>query len=204
MRDLSIRGAGDILGSEQAGFVDTIGIEMFIDMLNNEIKLLKGEKIEEKNMDSQPLIEVETSIDDNYVQDEELKIEIHQKINNIDSYEKLNQTKIELEDRFGSISDAMLIYMYEEWFEKMASSIGIKKVKQTKNFIEITLPKNLTENIDGQHLFLEANKITKMFRFALKEEQLVIILDTVKLEKHFIYYLIELMEVINKAINKKS
>ena len=98
----------------------------------------------------------------------------------------------------------MLIYMYEEWFEKMASSIGIKKVKQTKNFIEITLPKNLTENIDGQLLFLEANKITKMFRFALKEEQLVIILDTVKLEKHFIYYLIELMEVINKAINKKS
>lgn len=204
MRDLSIRGAGDILGSEQAGFVDTIGIEMFIDMLNNEIKLLKGEKVEEKNMDTQPLLEVETSIDDSYVQDEELKIEIHQKINEIDSYEKLQQTKTELEDRFGNINDAMLIYMYEEWFEKMATSIGIKKVKQTKNFIEITLPIELTNKIDGQLLFLEANKITKMFRFALKESSLVITLDTVKLEKHFIYYLIELMEVINKAINKKS
>ena len=200
MRDLSIRGAGDILGSEQAGFVDTIGIEMFLDMLNNEIKILKGEKIEDKNIESQPLLEVETTIDDNYVKDEELKIEIHQKINDIDSYETLMKTKQELEDRFGNISETMLIYMYEEWFEKMASNIGIKQVKQTKNFIEITLPIELTEKINGQLLFIEASKITRMFRFSLREQKLIITLDTVKLDKHFIYYLIELMEVINKSL----
>ena len=201
MRDLSIRGAGDILGSEQAGFVDTIGIEMFLDMLNNEIKVLKGEKIEDKNIDNQPLIEVETTIDDNYVKDEELKIEIHKKINEIDSYETLMKTKQELEDRFGNISETMLIYMYEEWFEKMASNIGIKQVKQTKNFIEITLPIELTQKINGQLLFIEASKITRMFRFSLKEKKLVITLDTVKLDKHFIYYLIELMEVITKSLS---
>jgi len=199
MRDLSIRGAGDILGSEQAGFVDTIGIEMFLDMLNNEIKVLKGEKIEEKNIETQPLLEVETSIDDNYVKDEELKIEIHKKINEIDSYEKLVTIKSELEDRFGTISESILIYMYEEWFEKMASSIGIKDVKQTKNFIEITLPQSLTEKINGEYLFLEASRITRMFRFSLKNKALVITLDTVKLEKHFVYYLIELMEIISKS-----
>ena len=47
-RDLSIRGAGDILGAEQAGFIDAVGIELYMKMLNNEIKILKGEKIEEE------------------------------------------------------------------------------------------------------------------------------------------------------------
>ena len=46
-RDLSIRGAGDILGAEQAGFIDAVGIELYMKMLNNEIKILKGEKVEE-------------------------------------------------------------------------------------------------------------------------------------------------------------
>ena len=200
MRDLSIRGAGDILGSEQAGFIDTIGIEMFMEMLSNEIKVLKGEKVEEKNIEAQPLLDVETAIDDNYVKEEELKIEIHKKINGIDSYEKLHQIKQELEDRFGNISETLLIYMYEEWFEKMATKIGIKQVKQTKNFIEITIPPNLTEKVDGQLLFIEASKISRMFRFSLRGKQLIITLDTVKLEKHFIYYLIELMEILSKAI----
>ena len=200
MRDLSIRGAGDILGSEQAGFIDTIGVEMFIEMLNNEIKILKGEKIEEKVIESQPLLDVETAIDDNYVNEEELKIEIHKKINEIDSYEKLHLTKSELEDRFGSISESILVYMYEEWFEKMANNLGIKQVKQTKNFIEIVIPPELTEKVNGELLFIEASRITRMFRFALKNKRLIITLDTVKLEKHFVYYLIELMEIINKAI----
>ncbi len=201
MRDLSIRGAGDILGSEQAGFIDTVGIEMFMEMLNNEIKLLKGEPIEDKNIETQPLLDVETAIDDNYVNDEELKIEIHKKINEIDSYEKLHITKEELEDRFGNISENLLVYMYEEWFEKMANKLNIKQVKQTKNFIEIILPKEITEKVNGELLFIEASRITRMFRFSLKNKNLIITLDTIKLEKHFIYYLIELMEIVNKALS---
>ena len=84
MRDLSIRGAGDILGSEQAGFIDTIGIEMFMQMLDNEIKRLKGIEVEERQ-DYTPLINVETAIEDNYIPDNDIKIEIHKKINQIDS-----------------------------------------------------------------------------------------------------------------------
>lgn len=200
MRDLSIRGAGDILGSEQAGFIDTIGIELFLEMLNNEIKILKGEKVEEKNISPMPLLDVETSIDDNYVPDEELKIEIHKKINEIDSYEKLYTVKNEIEDRFGKLSEELIIYMYEEWFEKLANDLKINQVKQTKNFIEIVLDKEQTKKVDGQLLFLEATRISRMFRFKLRGDSLVITLDTVKLDKHFVYYLIELMEVLEKAI----
>src|SRR5699024_6478889 len=68
-RDLSIRGAGDILGSEQAGFIDNVGIDLYLKILNDEIKRLKGESIEEDVIsDTKPLIEVDTHIEDSYVE----------------------------------------------------------------------------------------------------------------------------------------
>ncbi len=202
MRDLSIRGAGDILGKEQAGFVDSVGIELFLQMLNEEMNKAKGNsKVEENQEESnEPLLEVATSISDDYVKDEELKIYIHKKINEIDSYETLHHTKNELEDRFGKLNEDIIIYMYEEWFEKMMASLNIKDVRQTKNFITITLPKELTEKVNGELLFILASNITRNFRFGMKGQLLSITLDTVRLEKHFIYYLIELLEVLKKAI----
>ena len=69
------------------------------------------------------------------------------------------------------------------------------------NFIEITIPKDLTKQLNGELLFLELNNISRMFRFAMKQEQLIITLDIIKLDKHFIYYLIEALEVLEKALN---
>ena len=111
-RDLSIRGAGDILGSEQAGFIDSVGIDLYLKMLNEEINKQKGITIEEENSNSQPLLNVSTHITDDYVKEDELKIEIHQKINEIDSYEKLVKVKSELEDRFGRLNEDLVVYMY--------------------------------------------------------------------------------------------
>ena len=200
-RDLSIRGAGDILGSEQAGFIDTVGIELYLKMLNEEVNKLKGIKVEEEKQLEQPLIDVETTIEDKYVEEVDLKIEIHRKINEIDSYEKLLEIKNELEDRFGNIDESLLIYMHEEWFEKLARKFNITKVRQTNNFIEITLPLELTNNLNGEKLFIEASRLSRMFRFKMVSKCLVITLDIIKLDKHFIYYLIKLMELLEDSVN---
>ena len=199
MRDLSIRGAGDILGSEQAGFIDSIGIELYLKMLDDEIKKLKGLPVPEEKTDEQPLINVATSISDDYVEETDLKIEIHKKINEINSYEMLNKIKLELEDRFGKLNDEMLIYMYEELFENKAKQIGITKVRQTNNFIELTLSKELTNQVDGQQLFLEASKLSRMFRFKMTLGCLVVTLDIVKLEKHYIYYLLDFIKILEQS-----
>ena len=200
MRDLSIRGAGDILGQEQSGFIDSVGVELFLDMLNEEVSKLKGINIDKDENDTQPLIEVETTIDDKYAKEEELKIEIHQKINKIDSIESLNKTKDELEDRFGILDENVIIYMYEELFEKEMHKLNIKKVNQTKNFISITLSKELTHKIDGELLFLDVISLTRKFRFSMKFDELTITLDTVGLDKHFIYYLIDMVDILKKSI----
>ncbi len=205
MRDLSIRGAGDILGSQQAGFIDSIGIELFMQMVSEEINKLQGKKIQDKEPnDKMPLIDVQTSIDDKYVSDEDLKIEIHKKINSINSYKSLNQVKHELEDRFGKLSEDLIIYMHEELFEKEAEKLNIKHIKQTKTTIEITLDKNITNNLDGEKLFSEVSGLSRMFRFSMKMGNLTIILDTVKLDKHFIYYLLDLLKIINDSLKTKS
>ncbi len=196
-RDLSIRGAGDILGSEQAGFIDSVGIDLYTKILNEEVARIKGEPIPEEELrDEKPLINIETHISDEYVDDTNLKIEIHKKINEIDSYEKLIEVKAELEDRFGTISDEVLYYMYEEWFEKLAKKYEVETVKQTKNSIELYFSKNVSNKINGEKLFTDAFEISRMFRFQMKNGQLIIILDTIKLEKHYLFYLTNLLSKI--------
>lgn len=202
MRDLSLRGAGDILGSEQAGFVDSIGVELFLNMLNEEISIQKGEKERKEEVMENPLVDVSTNIDDSYIDDVNLKIEIHKKIYEIDSYDKIVEVKNELEDRFGKITDELLIYMYEEWFEKLANGLNLKNIKQTKNSIEIVLPRELTKQIDGRKLFMDINDLSRKFRLSVNFECLVITLDLINLDKHFIYYLIDLMKILNN--NKKN
>lgn len=202
MRDLSIRGAGDILGSEQAGYIDSVGIDTFLKMLDEEVKKGKGITVSEKSVDdTQPLIDVATSIDNSYVEDENLKIEIHKKINQISNLTDLNIIKEELEDRFGKLDDNLIIYMYEELFESLASKLNITKIRQTKNFVEMILPQDLSSKINIGELFMEASNITKMIRFSMRGKLVVLTLDTVKLDKHFIYYLIEILELIKKQIN---
>ena len=198
MRDLSIRGAGDILGREQSGFIDSIGIELYLKMLNEAVRKSKGEKIieEDTKKNDKPLIEVSTHISDSYISDVELKILIHKKINEVKDETTLNDIRDELSDRFGKISEEMEIYMYEEWFEKIAKSLGINKVVTMKNNIDIELPCELSSKIDGERLFNDAYSISKMFRFLYKDSSIHIILDTIKLEKHFLIYLIELLEKI--------
>lgn len=197
MRDLSIRGAGDILGSEQSGFIDSIGIDLYLKMLKEEVEKLKGIKKDEKeDMSNKPLIEVDTHISDNYVPDDEIKIEIHKMINDIDSLNDINNVKNILGNRFGKVTDDMIIYMHEEWFEKQARELNIIECKQTKNFVEIVLPKDVSLKIDGEKLFFTAYEICKYFRFSYSNNKIHIILDTIKLDKHFIFYLNNLLEEI--------
>ena len=198
-RDLSIRGAGDILGSEQAGFIDSVGVDLYLKILNEEVQKLKGIPEPEEDDSNNSLINVTTHIDDNYVYENEIKIEIHRLINTIDSYDKLLEVKKELEDRFGKINKDIEVYMYEEWFEKLAKDLDIIKVNQSKTKIEIIFSADKSSKIDGEKLFMKAYDISPYFKFNYKNRCLSIILELVRLNKHYIYYLIDLLkEITNK------
>ena len=196
MRDLNLRGAGDVFGASQAGFVDSVGISLYMKMVEDEIKRQQGEDVEEDDTETQALINVNTHISDNYVSDEDIKIEIHQKINEIDSYEKMLEIKNELEDRFGKVTNDMLVYMYEEWFEKIAKKYNIKQVVQTDRSVEITLPEEISSNIKGDKLLIEAMNLSRSFNIKYVNKKISILLYTKDLPKHFIFYIVTLLEKI--------
>ena len=199
VRDLSIRGAGDILGSEQSGFIDTVGYDMYIKILNEEVERLRGKEIpEEMNepVDEKPFIQVSTHISSKYTNSEELKIEIHKKINTIDSYDKFIKVKNELEDRFGKLDETITIYMLEELFQVLAKKKGVTKVEQGLKQIVVYFSPFVSSKVDGSSLLSRLFKISSNFSVEYINRVLKITLDIKNLDKHFMYYLIKMIEVI--------
>ena len=89
-----------------------------------------------------------------------------------------------------------MICWYDEWFEKLAKKVPLVNVWQTKNSIELLFDKKIINLIKIDDLFIKAFEITPMFRFQSRGDNVVITLDTVKLDKHPVYYLVELLLVI--------
>ncbi len=130
-----------------------------------------------------------------------MKILIHKKINLVDSYDSFCSVKDELEDRFGKLKEENLIYMYEEWFEKMARSLNIEEVIDNEKMVDIKLPKEISNSIKGDQLFMEAYNINHSFKLSYKNGCIHILLDKNKLERHYLMYLIGILIKIRKMIN---
>lgn len=200
VRDLAIRGAGDILGSEQSGFIDTIGYDMYLRILNEEVERLKGEipeeELEEDLIDERPFIQVATHISDKYAESEDLKIEIHKKINTIDNYDSFEKVKAELTDRFGKLDEDIIIYMLEELFQVNAKKKGVFKVDQTDSKVTVYFDNVHSSSIDGAELLSSLFKINTAFEVQYLNNILRISLPIKNLNEHFLYYLTKMLDVI--------
>ena len=86
--------------------------------------------------------------------------------------------------------------MYEEWFEKLASSLHINNVKQTNNSLEIVLPEDLSNHIKADKLFLESYNINPNLKFKYQNKRIIISLMLKKDDKHFLYTFVPLLELI--------
>ncbi|MBU1020389.1 MAG: transcription-repair coupling factor [Firmicutes bacterium] len=197
IRDLSIRGAGDILGTEQSGFMDSVGLDLYLDMLKDEIAIQRGEK-EETPISGKSAIKIQVNkfIESNYIDNDFIKIEIHRKISNIKSKQDIHNLTEELKDRFGIPSSEIILYMYEKLFEYLALEKGIEKFRETKNNVTFILTPEQSKNINGEYLFMKANDISKFIRFTYRLERLNIIIETIKLDKHYLYYIVDLLEAM--------
>ena len=90
--------------------------------------------------------------------------------------------------------------MYEEWFEKIAKKLGINSIRESKNSIEIKLPKELIDKLDMEDVFMDAFKISKMFRFISRGNNVYLLLDIIRLDRHPIYYLAEMFDKIDSKL----
>ena len=201
MRDLAIRGAGDIFGSDQAGFVDEVGISLYVKMIENELKKAKGEIVIEDDEDEVPELNISTHIKDDYVSDEDIKIEIHKLINSISNKEELVNVKNEIVNRFGKIDDDMDIYMNNEILNYKRKQLDIYKIDVNDRFIEVVLSKELSQKIKGDRFLIETLKLSNKFNISYTNNMINVKLYYKTLEKHYIYYLVDLMEIIEENID---
>lgn len=104
-RDLDIRGAGNLLGEEQSGYIKEVGVELYQSMLQEAILMLKsGGNIEEiDKKETQINLAVPALIPDYYISDSDLRLELYRKIGNITSINEISNIEYELSDRFGII-----------------------------------------------------------------------------------------------------
>ena len=170
-RDLSIRGAGDILGSEQAGFIDAVGIDLYLNMLNEEIAKLKGEEVVSVSDDA-PLINISSHVKDSYVEDEDVKILIHRLINSISDAGDYEKVKAEIEDRFGKVDEDLLVYMNEQLFEFFVKKLGIIKVFDNNKYREVIFNKDFLNKLSFDDVFMKSLEINKKFNFSYKNNML--------------------------------
>ncbi len=171
VRDLAIRGAGDILGVEQSGFINSIGIDMYMKLLNEAIDKSKGIEKEEK---INYKIDVSKHIEKEYVDDDAIIIYIHKEINKIESYEDKQNTIAELQNRFGKLSDNVISYIEERYLESYLRKYKINKVAVAPNLVTIIIPKNVSDTIRGEEIMMAGYKTSDNFSFEYRSGQYVI------------------------------
>ena len=200
-RDLSIRGAGDLLGKEQAGFIDSIGVNMYLDIINGTLTDDDlDDDIQEKEDSVYQILDVDKHVENNYTNIDELKIELHQKINSVKSNKELNDLINEIKDRFGFIDDKLINYIHNEYLENLLSELNIPIFMNDNYKIIIIIEKNIYEKLNIEKLFITATQINNKFSFQYKNEKIFIKLIKNNLDKLYIYYLLELIEAIKKDL----
>lgn len=130
MKDLEIRGAGNVLGKSQHGHMAAVGYDLYCKMLNEAVNDLKGIKNEysfETNVD----LSVDACIPSTYIKSEYQKLDIYKRIAAIESEEELSDMKDELVDRYGSLSTPAVNLLNIALIKSMAHKIGIMEMKGT-------------------------------------------------------------------------
>ncbi len=107
MRDLEIRGAGNLLGAEQSGHMEAVGYDLYCKMLNEAVKSLKGEEFEEETFETTVDMDMDAFIPATYIKNEVQKLDIYKRIADIESEEELMDMQEELLDRYGDLPHAV-------------------------------------------------------------------------------------------------
>ena len=103
MRDLEIRGAGNVLGAEQHGHMEAVGYDLYCKLLNTAVKEEKGELQEQPSFDTQIDCDIDAFIPDTYIPNESQKLDVYKRISSIENEEDYSEMQDELIDRFGEI-----------------------------------------------------------------------------------------------------
>ncbi len=184
MRDLEIRGAGNILGPEQHGHMDAVGYDMYCKLLEESVRELKGEKIIEQ-IETTVELNVDAYIPDTYIKRDSHRVDIYKKIASIQNLQDAYDVEEEIEDRYGDLPASVRNLIQIALIKSLANQLRISAITQKENRILIQFYNHnhldmraifeLVENYKGQMLFNASDKPYLSYKYKNK------ILDNIKI-----------------------
>ncbi len=165
MRDLEIRGAGNLLGAQQHGHMDSVGYDMYCRLLNDAVRQKKGEVVEE-TFDTMLDLNINAYIPDFYIKNEEQRLEMYKKISCITNRDDYFDVQEEIEDRYGNIPKSVYTLLEAALIKAKAHKNDVLSVAEKNKNIVVTFkgdanidPVKLTKLITegkGRYLFTQA------------------------------------------------
>lgn len=139
MRDLEIRGAGNLLGQMQHGHMEAVGYDLYCKMLNDAVKKLKGEAVVEEDFETSVDIDIDAYIPASYIKSEAQKLEMYKRIAGIESMDELRDMQDEFVDRFGDMPQAADNLLHISLIRALAHKCYVTDVKILSNSLELNL-----------------------------------------------------------------
>ena len=150
LRDLEIRGAGNILGSQQHGHITNVGYELYCKLLDDAVKKLKGEKVEEEIVTNINL-PIDAFLPDEYIPDSQQKVSIYKKMSAIKSETEKRELTNELIDRYGGLPEPVEMLLEICSIKHLCQKLGITSIVAGGKRIKVTFDDS-SPKIDVTHL----------------------------------------------------
>lgn len=139
MRDLEIRGAGNLLGTQQHGHMATVGYDMYCRLLDEAVKEIKGDAKEQQYSETSIDLQVNAYIPDSYIENETMKIELYKRIASISSMDEKMDIEEEATDRFGDMPKPLENLINISYIKALGNRMGVTAIKQSGKDVILTL-----------------------------------------------------------------
>jgi transcription-repair coupling factor (superfamily II helicase) len=161
MRDLSIRGAGNLLGAQQHGFIDSVGFDMYAQMLQEAVERKQGKNTQLQKTNVEIDLGIDAYLPASYIEDERQKIEIYKRIRELESMDALDELQEDLLDRFGDFPDEVSHLLVIGEVKMNADRALVEVIRKQQQTITVLLSKVGTKNYTVEQLFegLAATKL---------------------------------------------
>lgn len=174
MRDLTIRGAGDLLGPSQSGFIDTVGIDMYIEMLQEAIAEKKGEIKPEVKEPVHSQVQVDGYIPKQFAPLDFEKISLYQRIDAAQDEDQLIALKEETQDYFGKMPKSVGLLFEKKRLDILLNEPRVDSFRDVKNQMEIVFSKAFSDHIDGVKLFETFTTISKDIQLRYVQGRIIV------------------------------
>lgn len=169
MRDLEIRGAGNLLGAEQSGHMEAIGYDLYCKMLNDAVRRLKGDKEDVDEFETTMDLMIDAFIPSTYVRNEMQKLELYKRIAAIENDEEYEDMSDELMDRYGELPAAVMNLLKIAILKSKAHHAGLLQVEQKGNTIVFVMNKDAKVNVNGIDPLLRTDSYRNKMKFVIGE-----------------------------------